>query len=56
MSQEEEIKHRQMVEKKMQKEEKLVEFRSFRTSKRRKQRKKQRSIEREDVKTQSCLV
>ena len=39
----------------MQKETKLEEFRSFRTSKRRK-KKKQRSDEREEVKTQNCFV
>ena len=40
----------------MQKERRLEEFRSFRTSKRRKQRKRQRSDEKEDVKTQTCFV
>ena len=40
---------------KMQKEAKLEEFRSFKTSKRRK-KKKQRSDEREEVKTQNCFV
>ena len=40
---------------KMQKEMKLEEFRSLRTSKRRK-KKKQRSDERGEVKTQNCFV
>ena len=40
---------------KMQKETKLEEFRSFRTSKRRKT-KRQRSDEREEVKTQNCFI
>ena len=40
---------------KMQKEAKLEEFRSFRTSKRRK-KKKQRSDEREEDKTRSCFI
>ena len=38
----------------MQKERKLEEFRSFRTSKRPK-KKQQRSDEREEVKTQDCF-
>ena len=40
---------------KMQKERKLEEFRSFRTSKRR-TKKVQRSNEREDVKIQNCFL
>ena len=39
----------------MQKERKLEEFRSFRTSKRR-GKTKQRSDEREEVKTQNCFM
>ena len=40
----------------MQKETKLEEFRSFRTSTRRKKKKKQRSERREGVKTQNCSI
>ena len=40
----------------MQKETKLEEFRSFRTSKRRKKKKKLRSDKREGVKNQNCFV
>ena len=40
---------------KMQKETKIKEFRSFRTSKRRK-KKKQRGDKREGVKTQNCFL
>ena len=39
----------------MQKERDLEEFRGFRISKRRKKR-KQRSDEREEVKTQNCFI
>ena len=44
-----------MAENKMQKERKLEEFRSFRTSKRRKERNKEVII-REEVKNQNCFV